>query len=125
MPLKSGACCNILKADPLATPGGFLDKAPEPAVTRAELMAVMKERDVDPQQFMSAWIDAQLGAVMDQLEKSGLAENTLFLLVSDWLSVGFHVFALVGLAGGLSASRKILATSAPPKPEPSYEPITP
>ncbi|VGO21980.1 sulfatase-like hydrolase/transferase [Pontiella sulfatireligans] len=75
-------------SDPLATPAGFLEKAPEPTVSRAQLKAIMKERDVDPQQFTSAWIDAQLGAVLDQLKQSGLDENTLLLVVSDHQSRG-------------------------------------
>jgi hypothetical protein len=52
-------------------------------------------------------------------------DGLLFLLVSDWLSIGFHAFALVGLAAGLSASRKLESLSAPQEPEPVYEPITP
>jgi hypothetical protein len=52
-------------------------------------------------------------------------DGLLFLLVGDWLSIGFHVFALIGLTGGLSASRKIVARSAPAEAPPAYEPITP
>jgi len=52
-------------------------------------------------------------------------DGLLFVMVADWLSVGFHVFALLGLASGLAAGRKISALSAPQEPTPSYEPITP
>jgi hypothetical protein len=53
-------------------------------------------------------------------------DGLLFLMVGDWLSIGFHAFALVGLASGLAASRRLVALSAPPEePAPAYEPIAP
>lgn len=80
-------------SNPLATPRGFLEKAPTPFASRAELMAQLKERGVDPQQFCSTWIDAAVGAVLDRLDESGLSENTLVLVVSDHQSRGkFNCF---------------------------------
>lgn len=35
------------------------------------------------------------------------SDGLLFLLVQDWLSIGFHVFALYYIYGGLKASRRI------------------
>ena len=52
-------------------------------------------------------------------------DGLLFLLVRDWLSIGFHVFALVSLAAGLSAARQLGALDAPRAPAAGYEPITP
>lgn len=53
-------------------------------------------------------------------------DGLLFLLVGDWLSIGFHVFALLGLAGGLVAARKIESLNEPSRPGTmDYEPIAP
>jgi hypothetical protein len=52
-------------------------------------------------------------------------DGLLFLLVGDWLSIAFHVFALFGLGSGLAAAHKITAMSAPQEPTPAYEPVTP
>lgn len=39
-------------------------------------------------------------------------DGLLFILFQDWLSVGFHLFALWGIFGGLSASRQLKAMEA-------------
>ncbi len=75
-------------SDPLSTPNGFLDEAPHPFASRAELMAKMKERGVDPRQFCSTWIDASIGSILDALERQGIADNTLVLVLSDHQSRG-------------------------------------
>jgi hypothetical protein len=36
-------------------------------------------------------------------------DGLIFLLVGDWLSVGFHVFALFCIFGGFSATRRLKA----------------
>jgi len=36
-----------------------------------------------------------------------LLDGLLFLLIQDWLSLGFHVFALVCIFGGLGALKKL------------------
>jgi hypothetical protein len=36
-------------------------------------------------------------------------DGLLFVMVGDWLSAGFHAFALFGIFGGLSALRKLRA----------------
>jgi len=55
-------------------------------------------------------------------------DGMLFVLVSDWLSFGFHVFALFGIWGGYAACRKLAevpaASAAAPEPTPP-DPITP
>lgn len=53
------------------------------------------------------------------------ADGLLFLLVADWLSLGFHAFALFGLFGGLTASRKLAALDRPVDPAFSSQPIVP
>lgn len=45
-------------------------------------------------------------------------DGLLFLLVGDWLSLGFHVFALFGLFGGLQACKKLRVDTPPPSVEP-------
>lgn len=75
-------------ANPLATPEGFLKEAPHPFASRAKLMAQMKERGVDPQQFCSTWIDASIGSILDTLDRQGLSKNTLVLVLSDHQSRG-------------------------------------
>jgi hypothetical protein len=44
-------------------------------------------------------------------------DGAIFLLVQDWLSIGFHVFALFCIYGGFKANRKL--TEAGPQPVPS------
>lgn len=39
-------------------------------------------------------------------------DGLLFLVVSDWLSFGFHVFALFGIWGGYAACRKLAEVPA-------------
>ena len=53
------------------------------------------------------------------------ADGLLFLLVADWLSLGFHAFALFGLFGGLTAGRKLAALERPADPALTSQPITP
>jgi hypothetical protein len=38
-----------------------------------------------------------------------LVDGLLFILFEDWMSVGFHLFALWGIFGGLRASRELKA----------------
>jgi hypothetical protein len=52
-------------------------------------------------------------------------DGFLFLLVADWLGVGFHVFVLFCLFGGLAACRKLLELERPADPALSSQPITP
>lgn len=40
-------------------------------------------------------------------------DGLLFLLVQDWLSIGFHAFALLGIYGGLRASRALREQGQP------------
>jgi hypothetical protein len=53
------------------------------------------------------------------------ADGLIFLLAGDWLSLAFHGFALFCLFGGLSASRKLSALSAPAEPELTSQPVVP
>jgi hypothetical protein len=46
------------------------------------------------------------------------ADAVLFLLVRDWIAIGFHVFVLVMLWGGLSMTRAVAAATAPEAPAP-------
>jgi arylsulfatase A-like enzyme len=77
-----------LKEDPLATPDGLLEKAPQPFASRDDLLARMKEHGVDPQQFCSTWIDASVGAILETLADRGMTDNTLVLFISDHQSRG-------------------------------------
>jgi len=53
-------------------------------------------------------------------------DGVLFLLFADWLSVGFHGFALFCIWSGFAASRKLAGISpAPTGQEPQPDPITP
>lgn len=50
-------------------------------------------------------------------------DGALFLLVSDWLSLGFHVFALVGIGKGYAALRTLRqAVPAAGQQTPEYGP---
>lgn len=42
------------------------------------------------------------------------ADGLLFFMVNDWLSIGFHVWALFGILGGLRASLKMKSVPPPP-----------
>jgi len=43
-------------------------------------------------------------------------DGALFLLVQDWLSIGFHGFALFCIYGGFRAHRKLIETEPQPAP---------
>ncbi len=52
-------------------------------------------------------------------------DGMIFLLVADWLSIGFHAFALFCIWGGFSASRKLAGVTLAPTEPARPEPITP
>lgn len=75
-------------ADPLATPAGMLEKAPQVQPSRESLYTRLKERGIDPRNAMGTWIDDSVGAVLEKLDALNLADNTLVVFLSDHQSRG-------------------------------------
>jgi arylsulfatase A-like enzyme len=91
-----------LEADPLVTPAGYLDEAPDvqpsresvlkrvtaaPETSRsptdAEQPAFMTESEVRIGRAFATWLDDGVGAVLDRLDDLGVAEDTLVIFTSD------------------------------------------
>ena len=51
----------------------------------------MKEAGFDPATTGFTWMDATVGAMLDKLDKLGIADNTLFVFVSDPVNPPLHV----------------------------------
>lgn len=78
-----------------AIPDGYLDTIPPPA--RKSLQRRKEQNNLDPKLARSAiqayyasisFADAQLGRILDRLEASGLADNTIVVFTSDH---GYHM----------------------------------
>jgi len=91
MPLTTphgGYGSNFLKANPRFTPAGVLEKAPAVMPPRQSIIKRVQEKDIDRRNAMATWIDDCVGAVMAKLEALGLADDTVFIFVSDHQSRG-------------------------------------
>lgn len=74
--------------DPLASPAGWLLERPAGFPDRDSLKAQLIEQGGSLQNFASTWIDACVGAILDELDRLGLAQNTLVVFTSDHQSRG-------------------------------------
>jgi len=70
-------------ADPLATPAGLLEEAPDVQPSRNNIRKRLQERGIDTRNAMATWMDDSVGAVLKKLEALGIAENTIVIFTSD------------------------------------------
>ena len=68
---------------PLASGAGKLEKLPGVIPSRAELCKQVDEVGLDRSVYGFTWMDATVGAMLDKLDKLGIADNTLFVFVTD------------------------------------------
>jgi iduronate 2-sulfatase len=61
---------------------------PVPASDEAEFSPVLKRQLIHGYYAAASYVDAQIGKVLDELDRSGLAENTIIVL---WGDHGFHL----------------------------------
>jgi len=69
--------------DPLATPAGMLEKAPDGGHTLSEARMKIKMRGMPLAFSMATWIDDFVGVVYAKLKEYGLDENTMIVFTSD------------------------------------------
>ncbi len=74
--------------DPLATPAGMLDKAPEVQPSRKEVLKRLDAAGIDRRNAMATWMDDSVGAVLKKLQDKGIEENTIVIFTSDHQSRG-------------------------------------
>ena len=106
-------------ADPLATPAGFLDQAPDVMPSRQSIYERLAEKGIDRRNAMATWIDDGIGAMLKKLHELQLSHNTLVLFISDHQSRGKYscyegarVPCLMRWPGVIGSGRRIDALAA-------------
>ncbi|VGO22435.1 sulfatase family protein [Pontiella sulfatireligans] len=74
--------------DARGTPGGWLDEVSDCMPPRDDVVRRCKEAGIPMVNTMGTYIDDSLGAILQTLEKQGLAENTMVIFTSDHQSRG-------------------------------------
>lgn len=74
---------SLKKGSPRASAAGMLEEAPRVQAPRKQVLARTAEAKLPENAAQSAWIDDSVGAVLDRLDRLGLAENTLVIYASD------------------------------------------
>jgi len=72
----------------IPTPHGFMDHTPEVMPSRESVFARVKAAGLPERNATATYIDDMIGALLGQLETLGVAENTLFCVISDHQSRG-------------------------------------
>ncbi|MFQ5808539.1 MAG: sulfatase, partial [Armatimonadota bacterium] len=62
---------------------GMLEKPPAVMPERATVLDRIRERGLDEQAAGYTWLDDSVGAVLRKLDELGIAENTLFVFITD------------------------------------------
>ncbi len=67
------------------TPGGRMDRRPGPLPDRRELPNRLRQMgaEVNEKNVFALWIDDQVGAIVDELERKGVLDETVFVFCSD------------------------------------------
>ena len=68
---------------PLVSGAGKLDKLPDVIPSRDKLRKQVADGGFEPNTVGFTWMDATVGALLAQLDRLGIADNTLFVFVSD------------------------------------------
>ncbi len=69
--------------NPLASGSGKLDKPPKVMPPRSELCKQVDKAGFEKNTYGFTWMDATVGAMLDKLDELGIADNTLFVFISD------------------------------------------
>jgi len=77
-----------MEEDWRATPAGMLAERPKGMPSRESVLERVRAAGLPLQNSMATWIDDSLGALLAKLDETGLAENTIVLLMSDHQSRG-------------------------------------
>jgi arylsulfatase A-like enzyme len=77
-----------LRDDPRFTPSGILDKAPPVMPPREDIFRRLKEAGIDERNAPATWVDDLVGAILESLDETGQADNTLVVFASDHQSRG-------------------------------------
>ena len=67
----------------LTSGAGRLEKPANVPFSREELCKQVDEAGMEESTYGFTWMDATVGAMLDKLDKLGIADNTLFVFVSD------------------------------------------
>ncbi|MEO0963976.1 MAG: sulfatase-like hydrolase/transferase [Planctomycetota bacterium] len=103
-------------ADPRITAEGLLDEPPDVQPARETLPKRVREAGVDgPNRANVLWLDDAVAAVLEQLEQSGVQDNTIIIFVSDHgtsakgsvYSRGTRTVGMIWQAGGFSATGRM------------------
>jgi len=76
------------QCDPLSTPSGYLDKAPEGMVSRQSIINRIKSENLPDYAIEGLWLDEAVHAVLKKLKEIGKNENTCFILTTDHPTAG-------------------------------------
>jgi len=68
---------------PLSSGAGKLDRLPKVIPSRGDIKAQVDRAGFEPTTYGFTWMDATVGAMLDKLDKLGIADNTLFVFVTD------------------------------------------
>lgn len=74
---------NGWKMDPLATPAGMLEKAPEIGTDRASIALRLKEKGLDQSRGDLLWLDDNIAVIIQKLKEMKVLDNTIIVYVSD------------------------------------------
>lgn len=69
--------------NPLSSGAGKLDKLPQVIPSRNGIRRQVDKAGFDKSTYGLTWMDATLGAMLDKLDQLKIADNTLFVFVSD------------------------------------------
>jgi len=69
--------------NPLSSGAGKLDEPPKVIPSRGELCKRVDRAGFEEGTYGFTWMDATVGAMLDKLDRLGIADNTLFVFVSD------------------------------------------
>lgn len=69
--------------EPLSSGAGKLDELPKVIPPRRELCQRVDRAGFGENTYGFTWMDATVGAMLDKLDQLGIADNTLFVFVSD------------------------------------------
>ena len=68
---------------PLTSGAGKLDKIPSGMPARSQIRQEVDQAGFEQSTYGFTWMDASVGAMLNKLEELGIADNTIFVFVSD------------------------------------------
>jgi len=80
---RDGAFRSSLDADPSMTSAGHRERQYDCMPNREEIKDSVIQAGRNPDTAYLAWLDAGIGAIVDQVRELGLEEDTVFVLTSD------------------------------------------